>query len=212
VFAAFSGVNDGVISPAQAWAMLPTDVLVMLPTCFRVNMFATLPVVDDGVFSPAQNWAMLPTHFWVNLYTTLWVNMFTMPLSVDDGVISPVQVQTTLHAHLRVNPYNNTLQWVNDAHSWVCDKVIQAICSPVVLPAQIWVNKFMTHSQINSVTAYSWVNEFVHFGWLNNKSVVHVYKSECAEYYVSVDQVNEMMAYIQISIAVHASVNAYSVV
>ena len=175
-------------------------------------MFAALPVVDDGVFSPAQNWAMLPTHFWVNLYTTLWVNMFTMPLLVDDGVISPVQVQTTLHAHLWVNPYNNTLQWVNDAHSWVCDKVIQAICSPVVLPVQIWVNKFMTHSQINSVTAYSWVNEFVHFGWLNNKSVVHVYKSECAEYYVSVDQVNEMMAYIQISIAVHASVNAYSVV
>src|SRR6267154_3918525 len=212
VFAALSGVNDGVISPAQAWAMLPTDVLVMLPTRFRVNMFAALLVVDDGVFSPAQNWAMLPTHFWVNLYTTLWVNMFTMPLSVDDGVISPVQVQTTLHANLRVNPYNNTLQWVNDAHSWVCDKVIQAICSPVVLPAQIWVNKFMTHSQINSVTAYSWVNEFVHFGWLNNKSVVHVYKSECAEYYVSVDQVNGMMAYIQISIAVHASVNAYSVV
>jgi hypothetical protein len=118
------------------------------------------------------------------------MNMFTMPFLVDDRVISPAQIQATLPAHFLVNLFT-TLQWVNDSHSQVYDKVIQAICGPVVLPAQFWVN------------------EFVPLGWLN-ESVVHAHnhKSECAEYYASVDQVNEMMARIQISIAVHASVNA----
>jgi hypothetical protein len=48
------------------------------------------------------------------------------------------------------------------------------------------------------------VNEFVPICW-PNESMVYAHDSECAEYYAIVDQVNEMMACIQvINIAVHA--------
>lgn len=60
-------------------------------------------------------------------------------------------------------------------------------------------------TKLRTSQTYSWVNEFVPFGWLN-ESVVNAHKSDYTEYYASVDQVNEIMAYIHISIAVHASV------
>jgi hypothetical protein len=146
--------------------------------------------------------AALPVHFPVNLYTTLWVNMCTMHLWVDDRLISSAQVQPTLPAPFMLNLYT-ILQWVIDACCQVYDEVIQA---PIVLPAQFWVNKFAAHFQVNGVTTYSWVNEFVPFCWLN-ESVLLAHDLECAEYCASVDQVNERMACIQISIAVHMSVN-----
>ena len=52
------------------------------------------------------------------------------------------------------------------------------------------------------------MNEFVPVCLLN-ESVVHAQESECAGYYA--DQVNEMMACIQINIAVCASIDAHVV-
>jgi len=162
-------------------------------------MFATLLGVNDRVFSPAQVRAMLPIDVQVMLPARFQVNMFAALLGVNDEVFSPAQVWAMLPTRFRVNLYASL--WVNmfTRPFSVDDKVIQAIYGPVVLPAQFWVNKF---------AAYSWVNEIVPFGWLNEYVVhAHSHKSECAEYYASVDQVNDMMACIQIGIAVHASVD-----
>ena len=198
MFAAPLGVNDGVISPVRVWAMLPTNALVTLPACFQVNMFAAPLGVNDRVILPAQFRAMLPAHFWVNMFAAL--------LRVNDRVISPAQVQAILPTYFQVNLYT-TLPWVNDAYSQVYDKMILAICCPVVLPARFRMKKFAAHC-----TAYSWVNEFVPIYW-QNKSKVYAYESVlCVEYYAAVDQVNETMACIQlINIAVHASINAHVV-